>query len=196
MKGVWSGDQDLGTKELQALYKEYCERCTFMKKYEVTNELTVDNIKKIKEQLKNDFPFLNEGVALTKEKYEKTLDATRKSEVVLMELSWDLTGYEELVKQASSFLEKVKAYIAEKKKLEFPGIDSYLQGLYSKKRSRATHLLVFMIAGEMRNKKPYAVPVRFLNYHSITDAKLRELEVEVETAMKRLGMVVVGKYNI
>ena len=31
----------------------------------------------------------------------------------------------------------------------------------SKKRT-ASHVLVFMIADELRNKKPYAIPVRFM----------------------------------
>lgn len=30
----------------------------------------------------------------------------------------------------------------------------------SKKRTAASHVLVFMIADELRNKKPYAIPVR------------------------------------
>ena len=70
----------------------------------------------------------------------------------------------------------------------------YLREFYTKKRSPATHLLVFMISDESRNRKPYANPVRFMPYHSLTDAKLRELEVEVESAMKSLEMNVVGKY--
>ena len=69
---------------------------------------------------------------------------------------------------------------------------SYLKDLFSKKRIAATHLLVFMIADEWRNRKPYAIPVRFLPYKSLTDAKLRELEVQLEEAMRGNGMTVVG----
>jgi len=49
-----------------------------------------------------------------------------------------------------------------------------------------------MIADERRNHKPYAIPVHFLPYKSLTDAKLRELEVQLEDAMRRNGMTVVG----
>ena len=38
----------------------------------------------------------------------------------------------------------------------------YLKELFSKKRTAASHVLVFMIADELRNKKPYAIPVRFM----------------------------------
>ena len=38
----------------------------------------------------------------------------------------------------------------------------YLKELFSKKRTAASHVLVFMIADELRNKKPYEIPVRFI----------------------------------
>ena len=71
---------------------------------------------------------------------------------------------------------------------------SYLKDLFSKKRVAASNLLVFMIADELRNRKPYTIPVRFLPYESLTDSKLRELELQVEDAMRSSGMTVVGKY--
>ena len=56
--------------------------------------------------------------------------------------------------------------------------------------------MVFMIADEARNFKPYALPVRVLPNASMTDGRLRELEQELRTAMVNLGMVVVGKPNL
>lgn len=52
-----------------------------------------------------------------------------------------------------------------------------------------------MISDERRNCKPYAIPVRFLPYHSITDGILRDLEEEVENEMKAIDMVPVGEYT-
>ena len=52
-----------------------------------------------------------------------------------------------------------------------------------------------MISDELRNSKPYAVPVRFLPYHSITDAKLRELETELGDAMLAVNMLTVDKHT-
>ena len=69
----------------------------------------------------------------------------------------------------------------------------YVQSLYSKRRDAASHLMVFMIADEKRDVKPYAVLVRFLPYHSVTDCRLRELRDELKSTMVNLGMVVVGK---
>lgn len=61
-----------------------------------------------------------------------------------------------------------------------------------KKREAASHLLVFMISDELRNKKPYAIPVRILTYKSITDAQMRELRDELKMSMDKIGMTVVG----
>lgn len=71
----------------------------------------------------------------------------------------------------------------------------FLKQLYSKKRVAATHLMVFMIADEARNFKPYALPVGVLPYASMTDDRLRKLEEELRSAMVNLGMVVVGEYT-
>ena len=41
-----------------------------------------------------------------------------------------------------------------------------------------------MISDELRNFKPYAVPVRVIKYKSITDAMLLELKKELQKTMK------------
>ena len=64
-----------------------------------------------------------------------------------------------------------------------------------KKHNPATHLMIFTISDELRNSTPYAVPVTFLSDHSITDAKLQELQSEIEDAMVDVNMVTVGKHT-
>jgi len=49
-----------------------------------------------------------------------------------------------------------------------------------------------MIAHEFRNRKPYAIQIRFMPYKSITDSQLREAEMQLEVAMRNEGMTVVG----
>ena len=41
-------------------------------------------------------------------------------------------------------------------------MQKYTKGIFTKMRKMATHLLIFMISEEKRDKKPYAVPVRIL----------------------------------
>ena len=64
----------------------------------------------------------------------------------------------------------------------------YVQSFYSKKREAASHMMVF--ADEKRNLKPYAMPVQFLPYHSIADAKIRDLVGDLRKCMVNLGMTV------
>ena len=52
------------------------------------------------------------------------------------------------------------------------------KNLFSKKTVAASYLLVFMISVELRNRKPYAVPVQFIPYKSLSDSKLRDLQVK------------------
>lgn len=72
---------------------------------------------------------------------------------------------------------------------------SYTKDVFSKRRDAATHLMIFMIADERRDLKPYAIPVRALPYKSIKDDQLRLLRDELKAAMENLGMVVVGWYS-
>ena len=72
-------------------------------------------------------------------------------------------------------------------------LQSYFKDVFSKRREAATHLLVFMIADERRDMKPYAIPVRALPFKSMKDAKLRELRDELKAAMENIGMVTVGR---
>jgi len=118
----------------------------------------------------------------------------------MMELAWSSVGFEELVKKVHGFQMELKD-VGHEGGVAAAGINLFelkssmlcsLKDLFSKKRIAATHLLVFMIADERRNRKPYAIPVRFLPYRSLTDAKLRELEVQLEEVMRTTGMTVVG----
>ena len=50
-----------------------------------------------------------------------------------------------------------------------------------------------MVSDELRNFKPYAVPV--LKYCSLTDQNARDLKDELKTAMEDIGMLTVGMYE-
>ena len=79
-----------------------------------------------------------------------------------------------------------------------PGLKSdlfkYQKGIYMKRRTMATHLLIFMISEELRNKKPYAIPVRIMPVTTVKDLEIRTLQVQLKTAMEEEGMEVVGEF--
>lgn len=99
----------------------------------------------------------------------------------MMYLAWSAVGLEELVKKVRSFQAEINAFVQQGgdgggsgggavANLGFmkSNLLSYLKDLFSKKRVAASHLLVFLIADELRSRKPYAIPVRFLPYKSLT----------------------------
>ena len=122
-----------------------------------------------------DLTFLTKGEKTAKEEYEKALKVSSKRESTLMELAWNSTGFTELVKQAKEFRAEVTLYLSYLQKGEHSKVKKflppltkkllqYLHGLFTKRRNPTSHLLIFMISDELRNHKPYAVPVRFLTY--------------------------------
>ena len=157
MRGQWSGDEDLGDGSVQRLYKVYSSRCGLVR------NMQVEHIPKIKSDLESDIRFLEESSAAAKVAYESALDVCGKREQMLMELAWNVTRYEELLKQAKAYqgersetmsyiqlggLENVKKLLVPFK-LKF---EKYLKRLFSKKRSAATHLLIFMTSNELRTR--------------------------------------------
>ena len=176
MRGIWAGDEDLGDG--------YKARCTFVKSIGSAGRsgLVQADVRRLLLELENYLEFLAAGAQDANEAYNKALQGGKASESKLMELAWSSVGFEELVKKVRGFQMELKD-VGHEGGVAAAGINlfelkssmlCYLKDLFSKKRIAATHLLVFMIADD---RKPYAIPVRFLPYRSLTDAKLRELEL-------------------
>lgn len=204
MRGTWAGDEDLGDGSLQILYADYKARCSFVRSVGTPerSRLITRDVEKLQQELLSDLEFLTTGAEVASGVYSRAIQGGRSSDQMMMELAWSVVGFEELVKKVRTFQVELSAFVQD-------GDDgaagdlislkssllSYLKDLFTKKRVAASHVLVFMIADELRNRKPYAVPVRFMPYKSLTDSKLRELEVQLEDAMRNAGMTVVGMYE-
>ena len=201
-RGTWSGDEDLGDGSLQTLYADYKTRCLFVKKLPTTESsaLITRGIEKLLVDLEVDLEFLISGTEVANGLYSRAIQAGKSSEQKLMELSWSVVGFEKLVEKARNLQVELRTFLQGIGTANTGGLTSlisslltYLKDLFSKKRIAATHVLVFMISDELRNRKPYAIPVRFMPYKSLTDSELRELEVQLEEAMRNAGMTVVGR---
>ena len=73
---------------------------------------------------------------------------------------------------------------------------SFVKGVVRHQRTAATHVLVFMISNEERNKKPYALPIQCLPYKGLSDSKVRELANHIITEMVQRKMKVAGNDRI
>ena len=201
MRGTWAGDEDLGDGSLQALYANYKARCVFVKSVGTPerSRLIGRDVRKLQVELESDLEFLTTGAEVASGVYSRAIQGGRSSDQTMMELAWTVVGFEELVKKVRTFQTELNAFSQDSDNGACGDLNSlksnllsYLKDLFTKKRTAASHVLVFMIADELRNRKPYAIPVRFMPYKSLTDSKLRELELQLEEAMRNVGMTVVG----
>ena len=62
------------------------------------------------------------------------------------------------------------------------------------RRIPATHLLVFMISPESRDKKPYAIPVQCIPYSGMSENTIRDLANHLIAEMTSRGMKVAGMF--
>lgn len=213
MRNEWSGDIDLGDGDLQRRHGEYVKYLQFVRGVGVKQRRAYAVIKTdLEEQLRNirdEKEFLTAGLAKAKDCYESKRKLLNVSEDSLFALAWDVEGYSKLIEKNMSITDSISDILARingpvhgrgniqadvsslKKELE-----PYVKGVTTKKREAASHLLLFMISDELRNFKPYAVPVRVIKYKSITDAMLREFKEELRKAMKECGMTTVGMHKI
>ena len=70
----------------------------------------------------------------------------------------------------------------------------FIQGVTRHKRNKATHVLVTMISPSQRNKKPYALPISCLPYHSLTEIQARSHIKEVMSEMRKRDMKIAGMH--
>ncbi|XP_072046198.1 uncharacterized protein [Amphiura filiformis] len=109
---------------------------------------------------------------------------------------WELQGWRDLEEKNKELRKSMAAAYDEGNREAVSNLQlelrKYMKGIFTKRRTMATHLLIFMISDELRNRKPYAVPVRVMPVASVKDLTIRALQVELKTVMEELNMKVVG----
>ena len=68
----------------------------------------------------------------------------------------------------------------------------FLQNVHRFRRVAATHIFVFMISPEQRDRKPYALPVQCIPYTSMKHGMCRQLVNNLISEMTKKGMKVAG----
>ena len=124
-------------------------------------------------------------------------------------LSWDVQELTQLISVGRSLyadveatLEIVKNPAADYQQCNIPRKLSSIRSKYVDlmkriirfKRSPATHVFTFMISSELRNKKPYALPVQCFPYDGLKENDLRRLITQLIKEMVAHGMKVAGRY--
>ena len=71
---------------------------------------------------------------------------------------------------------------------------SYLHNLFKKRRTAATHVPVLILSDKRQQKKPYALPVRFIPCRTLRDQYVCDFAREVKQKMTERGLHLVGKW--
>ena len=211
MRGVWNGDVDLGDGKLQELRELYNGRVNLVSSlagYDSQRELEV-GLRQWIDELDEDVLFLDSGFNEAIEVYRKKYANLSTPEEALKNANWDVVEFQTLLQQAQNLkqaydeeLSYVNPVVVTPQGLRVvkgslrgmgPEAKSYLCNLFKKKRTAATHVLVLMLSDERRQKKPYALPVRFVPYRTLRDQYVHDLTREVKQKMTERGLHLVGR---
>ena len=152
MRGCWEGDVDFDDGSLQLLHEEYKGRCSEVRRICKEQELDLTDVRKVKVNVENDVHFLKNGGNEASKIYNKAVEGKRSIESKLMELAWNVTGFQELLMTAKNLIMELDmldgGVISDLPKLK-SRLLQYNKNLFSKKRLAASYLLVFMISEGM-----------------------------------------------
>ena len=68
----------------------------------------------------------------------------------------------------------------------------FTRNIFKKRRSAATHVLVFMASCVKRTRKPYAIPLRFIPIGSIRDQQIRDFARPIKVDLVNAGVIPIG----
>lgn len=209
-KGVWNGDVDLGDGQVKELRRAYDGRVSLVGTVAaIGNRGNLEmELRKCVDSLDDDIHFLEEGFRLAVDDYRKKFDNRPTPEEKLKNTNSNVVEFQTLLQQAQqlkgayerqlSYLNPGAQHNMQAIRTSLRGLDAeakcYLRNLYKKKRTAATHVFVLMLSDERRNKKPYALPIRYVPYRSLRDQYVRDLTRDVKVAMQERGLNLVGQY--
>ena len=211
LRREWNGDVDLGNGVLERLKSDYDGRVDVSESVKKVERINRKDLKKvlsdIGETLKFDMEFLSKGLGKGVEVFRMKFNQVNAPEETLKSLNLDIVEFHTLLGQASDFSIAIKdsLNILDQKEINHPVADArkcwlkhcknylvYLRNLWKKKRECATHILVFMLLDERRDKNPYAIPLQYVPYHSIRDQELRDLVKNITLELTKANLKVVG----
>ena len=120
--------------------------------------------------------------------YEEKHQARNSPEKVVLELLWDITTLRQLNEKGRTLRTEIlisRDHLDQPQSARFEfnlprklsGIRTHLQevvkGVFRFKRTPATHIFVLMISSELRDKKPYAVPVHYAGLKEVDMRRIR-----------------------
>ncbi|XP_072017737.1 uncharacterized protein [Amphiura filiformis] len=197
MIGEWNGDVDMKDGELKRLREEFDKRVETLN--HLKNRPTKPMLDRAKEIIKEDIDLLNCKLKAAVDLCKNLTKKKTTSEEKLKNINWEILEISTLLKKAQEIVSdytqlktRTNNDIKKVHAVKWDEYTRYLRDIYKKKRTPATHVLVLMVSDEERKKKPYAVPVQYVPYKSITDAEAKKIADGVKEKMVEHGLKVVG----
>lgn len=140
--------------------------------------------------------------------YEKSLGSKKISDKMQYRLGWNVDDLSRLNEEArkmsvevSSLLDKVRntsfdlttANVPRKVSDVRSALLTFVTALSKHTRTAASHIFIFMISSDKRDKKPYAIPIQCVSYRGMKEATLRRLTDQIVHEMHQRQMKVAGK---
>ncbi|XP_028512968.1 uncharacterized protein LOC114574477 [Exaiptasia diaphana] len=210
VRKVWNGDEDLGDGELKKQRDEYEKRLEKLGELKdaKNKEILMKDLTGMIATVKEDVAFLNKGFADAIEVYQHKFNTPNTAEKALKDANWNVVEYQNLLQEAqnlqSIYEESVVTLSCSTQptqqfkttratmKDQHGKVELYLRNLFKKKRIAADHVEVVMVSDEKRNKKPYALPVKFVPCRTLKDQYLRDLTRDLKLRLTQRGLAVVG----
>ncbi len=139
---------------------------------------------------------------------EKLQSPTSVAEKTMFALAWKVQELEQLVSsfqkltaETGSLMRKLQdtGYRPEQDnfqrqlKITKEKLTDAVRRLSKHQRTAATHVMVFMVSPESRNRQPYALPVQCLPIKGLKDSTVRDMVDKVIQTMVDRNMKVAGK---
>ena len=210
VRAKWDGDPDLGDGKLQGLRAEYDARRAEVSvpDGDVQRDELERKVRKLIDSFQEDQAFLADGLNEADSAFQKKFNSPNTSQQLLKTLCWERVEFNTLLQQAQAFRGMIEDLLphlqpGNARVLEvttclrdmMPDQMKYLRNLFIKKRQpAATHVLAVLVSEERRNKKPYALPVQFIPYHSLKDQYIRDVTAGIKAEMPKLDLKPVGKF--
>ena len=119
------------------------------------------------------------------------IDTLKKLNEQARTLVMDISGAQDLLEQPEC--QRTQANLSRKLTNIRKSLQDVVKGVYQFKRRPATHIFLLMVSSELRNHKPYAVPIQYLPYAGLKESDLRRFVTRLVQEMDRLKMKVAGK---
>lgn len=195
MKSEWNGDVDLGDGQLSLLRQKYEGRLSFLNS--CLHHVTEVDFCNIIKQLEEDREFAKGGLLQAIPAYQKKMqNGTQQS---ILESCWDVAEYNLLKQQADHFLTVYKKAwqngAADLQAVLLSTADKfreYSRGLFKRRRTAASHILVILASEEARQTKPYCVPLQFIPCTVMKDMDVQRHLTEAVQVLHKAGVTVVG----